>query len=218
MKKINYSVFENIRNAIFVLMGKLCWNDLQDLNFTLERYIYIFVKKDLQKLKKAPIWMPKRLLIHIAGQLSEQYAELSDNKEVKRQKQQMENYTDLVRRQNILVTCYKLLSIESDNKTVLKFLSDSRIKGDDIMARLDNEIKTLNLRIEEQKQVVMVKDTTKGKSIEIGDYMSLISAHNQAGFKSDIKMSMLLFIKTNTQYIAKIESEKEHLENLKNRR
>lgn len=216
-EKIN-SVVEKISNAIFVLQRKALFTTLTDLRFTMRRYIRIVVDSDLNAIKRYNLPISKRLILSVFNELMEEYGSLSDNKEVNAARERKSTFEALVRKQNILVSALIVLNVLPDDKETIDFLKRSGIRGKNIVDRLENEIKIINIRIEEQQSLMKVDDKKSKEKTTLADYMRIFAVLNKNGYKADIDMSVLDFIQTMSLYRKEAEANQKQLDNIKNKR
>jgi len=235
MKKIKeYSVFENIGNAIFNLQHKLTYNKLTDLNFKMDRYISLVVDRDMSALKRKKLPIQNKVLLSVFDELMTEYATLTNNKEVEANMKAKTTLETLVRKQNILVSALMVLQVVeaekrkkdfvklSDELTLtenntIAFLKRSRITGDNLIDRLQNEISIVNIRIEEQKNA-MPKAKKEESKVTLTDYMRMFAVLNKNGYKASIEMSVLEFIQANTLFRQECENNEKQIEKLKSKR
>ena len=199
------SVFEKYKNAII-------FTTLTDTRFTMERYIRLVVDGDLKALKVFPLPI-KTDLKAVYASLMEEYARLSENDEVIAENERQESFTALCRKQNVLVWCVHILSVDPDNENVLSFLKRSRLTKEG----LENEISVLNIRIDEQRNAFK-KDTkdTPNKATK-SDYYRMFSALEKAGYgEITEKTPVLKFIQANVLFRKEIDANNKQMEKLKN--
>lgn len=217
-EKIN-SVVEKISNAIFVLEKRFIYTTLTDLGFTMRKYVFLVVNNDIKQLKRYRVPIRTKTLLKTFYSLMEEFSELSDNRDVKAVKEQKTHLENLVRKQNLLVSAYMVLSVMPNDENTLGFLHRSGIRGENITDRLENEIKVINLRIAEQEQIVKPKGGEKEhKKAELADYIAMFVVLNENGFKASMDMSVLEYIQTRKRYDAKVAASQEQLENIKKKR
>jgi hypothetical protein len=218
MKKIKeYSVFENIGNAIFNLQHKLTYNKLTDLNFKMDRYIRLVVDRDMSALKLYKIPIQNKVLLSVFEELMTEYATLTNNKEVEANMKAKTTLETLVRKQNILVSALMVLQVNPNDENTIAFLKRSRITGENLIERLQNEISIVNIRIEEQKNA-MPKAKKEESKVTLTDYMRMFAVLNKNGYKAGIEMSVLEFIQANTLFRQECENNEKQIEKLKSKR
>jgi len=212
------SVFDNFLNAIFVLQTKACYTTLTDLRFTMRKYIRLVVDGDLSALKRLKLPMSNKVLLSVYHDIIAEYGTLSDNKEVNAALERKNSFETLVRKQNILVTALTCLQINPNDENVIKFLNRSGIRGVDMIDRLGNEIKIINIRIEEQKSVIKVDDKKNKEKTTLADYMRIFAVLNKNGYKASIDMPVLDFIQTMSLFRKEAEANQKQLNDIKNKR
>jgi hypothetical protein len=218
MKKIKeYSVFENIGNAIFNLQHKLTYNKLTDLNFKMDRYIRLVVDRDMSALKLYKLPIQNKVLLIVFEELMTEYATLTNNKEVEANMKAKTTLETLVRKQNILVSALMVLQVNPNDENTIAFLKRSRITGENLIERLQNEISIVNIRIEEQKNA-MPKAKKEESKVTLTDYMRMFAVLNKNGYKAGIEMSVLEFIQANTLFRQECENNEKQIEKLKSKR
>lgn len=217
-KEKTNSVVEKISNAIFVLQRKALFTTLTDLRFTMRRYIRLVVDNDLNAIKRYNLPISKRLILIVFNELMEEYGSLSDNKEVNAARERKSTFEALVRKQNILVSALMVLNVLPDDKETIDFLKRSGIRGTNIIDRLENEIKIINIRIEEQQSLMKVDDKKSKEKTTLADYMRIFAVLNKNGYRADIDMSVLDFIQTMSLYRKEAEENQKQLDNIKNKR
>ena len=218
MKKIKeYSVFENIGNAIFNLQHKLTYNKLTDLNFKMDRYSRLVVDRDMSALKLYKLPIQNKVLLSVFEELMTEYATLTNNKEVEANMKAKTTLETLVRKQNILVSALMVLQVNPNDENTIAFLKRSRITGENLIERLQNEISIVNIRIEEQKNA-MPKAKKEESKVTLTDYMRMFAVLNKNGYKAGIEMSVLEFIQANTLFRQECENNEKQIEKLKSKR
>jgi len=216
-EKIN-SVYGKSLNAIFALQRKALFTTLTDLRFTMRRYIALVVDQDLSKIKRYNLPISNKLILSVYAELMEEYGALSDNKEVNAARERRTTFEALVRKQNILVSALMVLQVMPEDKDTIAFLNRSGIRGENIIDRVENEIKIINLRISEQEKLIKPKDGKGHKKAELADYLAMFIRMNEENIKSDIDMPVLEYIKARQRYDQKQEAARKQMEQIKNRK
>jgi len=210
------SLFETIRKAFFVLT----YNNLSDKQFKMDRYIELVVNNNVKVLKKYPVYIPKSVLYSIYATLQTQYIEMSGDAKIKAKIKRKEQLETLKRKYNILISCGTVLSVQPDNKDVIDFLERSGLKSDNLLKRVETELKALQSKIEgliefEKKDKT---DEKKGEKLSMGYYSRIFALLNKNGYKASSDMSVLDFIETMALYRKEIEDNNKQVEKIKNRK
>ena len=216
-ERIN-SVVGKVDNAIFALEKHFIYKTLTDLRFTMRKYVVLVCDNDLNAIKRYNVPIRNKVLANAYNELMHEYAVLSDNKEVINAKEQRSILESLVRKQNILVSCIMVLKVMPDDEKTIAFLHRSGIRGTNILERLENEIKMINIRIEEQKSMAKVNDKTSTEKATLSDYMRIFAVLGKNGYKASIDMPVLEFIQTMSLYRKEAEENAKQLEKIKNKR
>ena len=216
MKNKLQSLFEIIRKAFFILT----YSNLSDKNFKMDRYIELVVNNKISVLKKYPVYIPKSVLYSIYATLQSQYIEMSGDAKIKAKIKRKEQLEGLKRKYNILITCGTVLTVQPKNKDVIDFLSRSGIKSDNLLKRVQTELKALQSKIDaliefDKKEKSNEK---KGEELSMGYYSRIFALLNKHGYKAGRDMTVLDFIETMALYRKEVEENNEQVQKIKNKR
>ena len=108
----------------------------------------------------------------------------------------------------------------ANDENTLEFLrKKARLKGDDMVERLKNEIAILNLRIAEQEKTVYPNGKeNKPEGVKREDYIRMMGVLNKNGYKSDLDMTVIDFIEANRLFKKECEANEKQLRELKSRK
>lgn len=220
IKKYINSVFDKVRNAIIVSKRKKLFTTLTDFDFTMRRYIQLVVDKDLEVLKKKKVRVSRNMLVSVYNELMAEYAKLTDSEKVNSEIDQKNAYIALIKKQNIYVMALNVLQVIPNDENTLEFLrKKARLKGDDMVERLKNEIAILNLRIAEQEKTVYPNGKeNKPEGVKREDYIQMMGVLNKNGYKSDLDMTVIDFIEANRLFKKECEANEKQLRELKSRK
>lgn len=220
IKKYINSVFDKIMNAIIVSKRKKLFTTLTDLDFTMRRYIRLVVDKDLEALKKQKVRVSRNMLVSVFNELMGEYAKLSDSDKVNAEIDNKNAYISLIKKQNVYVMALNVLQVIPNDENTLEFLrKKARLKGDDMVERLKNEIAILNLRIAEQEKLVYPDGKNKKtEGVKLEDYIRMIGVLNKNGYKSDLDMTVIDFIEANRLFKKECEANEKQIRDLKSRK
>ena len=220
IKKYINSVFDKIRNAIIVSKRKKLFTTLTDLDFTMRRYIRLVVDKDLEALKKQKVRVSRNMLVSVFNELIGEYAKLSDSDKVNAEIDNKNAYISLIKKQNVYVMALNVLQVIPDDENTLNFLrKKARLKGDDMVERLKNEIAVINIRIAEQEKLVYPDGKNKKtEGVKLEDYIRMIGVLNKNGHKCDLDMSVIAFIEANKLFKKECEENEKQIRDLKSRK
>ena len=220
IKKYINSVFDKIRNAIIVSKRKKLFTTLTDLDFTMRRYIRLVVDKDLEALKKQKVRVSRNMLVSVFNELMGEYAKLSDSDKVNAEIDNKNAYISLIKKQNVYVMALNVLQVIPDDENTLNFLrKKARLKGDDMVERLKNEIAVINIRIAEQEKLVYPDGKNKKtEGVKLEDYIRMIGVLNKNGHKCYLDMSVIAFIEANKLFKKECEENEKQIRDLKSRK
>lgn len=220
MKNNLKSLFETVRKAFFLFYKKITYSNLSDKHFKMDRYIDLVVNDNISKLKKYPVYIPKTVLFAIYGTLQSQYIEMSGDSKIKAKIKRKQQLDVLKRKYNILITCGTVLTVQPKNKDVIEFLERSGIKSDNLLKRIETELKALQSKINAAIEFEKNDKDKEKKSEPLSEayYSRIFALLNKNGYKADRNMSVLDFIETMALYRKEIEENNKQVEKLKNRK
>ena len=217
-EKLN-STFEKINGAIFEYNKRFLYTSIRDLRFTMRDYIDLVVNYNLKALKRKPCFVKQSDLRLVFERLQLEYAELSNNKEYSAQSKRNDAISVLIRKHEILRACGVVFTINPKNKDVLDFLDRSNIKGNDIIKRLESELKSIELRLAELKALGNNNKTAKKhEKVTLEDYMQTFAVLSKNGHQCSIDMSVLDFIQKSKLWKREVEENNREIERIKSKR
>lgn len=216
--KLN-SIFEKIKGAIFLLFKKALFTSIRDLRFTMRMYVDLIVNNNLNSLKRFKIYVPKKAILSAFDDIQKEYMEITQTSNSKAKISRKDRYNRYVREYQILVACGTILSVNPENRDVIEFLERSRIKGDNLLKKIQSEIKAIQSKIDEIKSLEEQESTKKeDKKISIEDYSTIFAVLNKNGYKASWDMSVIDFIKTMDAYKHEAEENKRQMEKIKSKK
>jgi hypothetical protein len=218
-ERINRGTFQT---AYRVLIRKvLMWNTYTTLyDLPLLRYVVINCDKTLKPLKKVPLWTPMWLLNEIYELLMEEYAELTENKEIAFQKKKQSNIEQV--KSNIVhyTLCAQVLiaeqSLGKESEFIIQHLKEKRISAptiNELLKKLSVTIKNLNFQLKELSFEMESQKTEVGE-VTRANYSQIIAIANKNGYYASYEMKTADFI----QVMNLQRKEHEELEKLKNKK
>jgi len=196
----------------------LMWNTYTTLyDLPLKRYIIINCDKTLNPLKKLPLWTPMWLLNEVYELLMEEYADLTDNKEIAFQKKKQSNIEQV--KSNIVhyTLCAQVLiaeqSLGKDSSFIIQHLKEKRITApniNELIKKLSVTIKNLNFQLKELSFELESEKKEVGE-VTRANYSQIIAIANKNGYSASYEMKTADFI-----HVMNLQrKEHEELEKLK---
>lgn len=218
-ERINRGTFQT---AWRVLVRKaLTWNTYTSLyDLPLLRYITINCDKTLKPIKKLPIWVPMWLLAEVYDKLMEEYAELTENKEIAFQKKKQSNIERV--KENIVhyTLCAQVLIAEEhlgkESDYIISHLKSKGITAPtrvELVKKLSVTIKNLNFQLKELNFEMESEKKDVGE-VTRANYSQIIIIANKNGYYASYDMKTADFI-----HVMNLQrKEHEELEKLKTRK
>jgi len=205
-----------VQTAWRVLLRKvLMWNTYTSCyDLPRERYIVCACEQILTPLKKTPLWTPKWLLKECYEQLMEEYALLSNNKEIEFQRIKTNEVAKLQEKILLLNLCYNgLIGFYNTKQPIdifLEFLTNQGITGIDtldLIKKVEGRIKNSTFQLKELISQLKTEKQDTG-IVTRADYESIAIILEKNGYRLG-KSTANFIIALNLQRKEQQEQEKQ---------
>jgi hypothetical protein len=198
-ERISRGTFQTAWRAL--LRKGLTWNTYTSLyDLPLLRYIAINCDKTLYPIKKLPIWTPQWLLGEVYEVLMEEYAVLTENKEIAFQKKKQGNIERV--KENIVhfTLCAQVLIAEEhlgkESEYIISHLKTKGITAPtrvELVKKLSVTIKNLNFQLKELSFEMQSEKKEVGE-VTRANYSQIIAIANKNGYAASYEMKTADFI------------------------